>query len=93
MKYNKPTGSKRGVCQMTQGNLLTNYINRKTGILYHGSELTYSERFKSGLFQKIRSYQCNQNMPYAKEKDTNGNWIIVRDLYGKQVFECIVKST
>ena len=71
---------------------LTNYIERKTGHLYHGSELTYCERFQSGNYQRIKSYQCNQNMPYASGKDENGNWIIVRQLYGKEVFECTVLS-
>lgn len=74
-------------------NLLTNYIDKRNGNLYHGSELSYSAKFKTDNYQKIKSYQCNQNMPYWNgEIDDAGNMIIVRKLYGKEVFECTVEK-
>ncbi len=76
----------------TKGQMLTNYINRENGMLWHGSELSYFLRFKSGLYKKINSYQCNQNMPYWNGEIIDGKMVIVRWLYGKEVFETYVEK-
>jgi hypothetical protein len=80
----------------TVGLTLTNYVEKSTGIIYHGSELTYSERFKSGRFEKIKSYQACQSFPYADsitEIEGKKYWKMVRNVYGKKVFECDVECT
>lgn len=79
----------------TKGQTLTNYISKKDGSLCHGSELSHFDRFKSGKWEKVCSFQCNQNMPYE-----NGTiliagkeyWNIVRNVYGKQVHVAHIKK-
>lgn len=74
---------------------LTNYISKLDGTLKHGSELSYFDRFKSGNWQKINSYQANQNMPYSKGVfNINGKnyFEIVRTVYNKEVPECFVEK-
>ena len=76
--------------------VLTNYISRKTGQNFHGSELSYFDRFKSGLYEKVRSYQCNQNMPYWNKKLNHENgktfFVIVRSKYNKEEFVASVEK-
>lgn len=69
---------------------LTNYINKQNGRLYHGSELSYYERFKSGNYQKVKSYQCNQRMPFSIDK--GNHWEVVRMHYGRQQLVAIVEK-
>ena len=63
---------------------LTNYIDRVTGIRYHGSELSYTDRFKSDRYEKIETFSANQNQPFADRLENN-EWIICRKIYGKKV--------
>jgi hypothetical protein len=74
------------------GTTLTNYINKRTGCLYHGSNLSYFNRFKSNEYEKIRSFQCNQNMPYWNNKIVNGKMEIVRVVYGKEIVVAYVEK-
>ena len=67
--------------------ILTNYINKKSGALRHGSELTHEQK-KSGEWHKTKSYNCNQNMPYGKM--FNGEMVIFRKVYGKEIVIDIV---
>jgi hypothetical protein len=74
---------------------LTNYVNKKDGSINHGSSLSYESRFKSGNYEKITSYQCNQNQPFADGTEIINRiefWKIVRWHYGKKELVCYVEK-
>jgi hypothetical protein len=72
-------------------NILTNYIDKRTGELFHGSQLSYYQRFKSGNFQKIQSFQCTQKMPFWNKRIVDGKLEIVRSYYNKEVIVAYVE--